>query len=403
MDALANLNLILDTITDGIVVVDQVGVVLYANHSARGIFGRDGLVGTKLAIPLNPSIEPLEINLVRRGGLGWAELRSAPLSWQGRSAYVIGIRDITERKLNEDRLRQASAVFENTHEGVLITDALTRIQRVNRAFTDITSYAEAEVIGKTPAFLRSGRHDAEFYARMWQSIKETGHWQGEIWNRRKTGDIYPELLSISSIANPHGTVTNYVGVFADISVLKASQSEIEFLAHHDPLTALPNRLLLLSRIDHALRIARREGKRLAVLMLDLDRFKQVNDSYGHLAGDELLQQVAKRIVSCLREADTVCRLGGDEFTLLLENIGRREDAANVALAVIDALNQPWCLSDAIEVSIGASIGISLFPEHGSDPEQLLRQADAALYQAKREGRGCFKYFSEPAAKMERNA
>lgn len=395
MDALTNLNLILDTITDGIVVVDQVGVVLYANKSAGGIFGRDKLLGTQLAIPLSPSIEPLEINLVRRSGLGWAELRSAPLKWQGQPAYVIGIRDITERKLNEDRLRQASVVFESTREGVIITDAKTRIQRVNHAFTEITSYTEEEVIGQTPRLLSSGRHNAEFYAKMWQSIASTGHWQGEIWNRRKTGNIYPELLSISSVTNQHGIVTNYVGVFADISVLKASQSEIEFLAHHDPLTALPNRLLLMSRIEHALSIARREDNHLALLMLDLDRFKNVNDSYGHLAGDELLQQVAKRLASCLREADTVCRLGGDEFTLLLENITRQEDAAGVAIAIINALSQPWHLSNNVDVCIGASIGISLFPEHGDDPEQLLRQADIALYQAKKEGRGCFKYFSEP--------
>lgn len=390
-----NLNLILDTITDGIVVVDHLGLVLYANQSAYSIFDRKKLLGTKLAIPVGTSKEPLEINLIRRNSLGWAELRSAPLEWQGLPAYVIGIRDITERKLDEDRLRQAAVVFESTHEGVIITDAKKCIQRVNQAFTDITSYTESEVIGQTPCLLNSGRHDAEFYATMWQAIASSGHWQGEIWNRRKTGEVYPELLSISSVTNQQGTVTNYVGVFADISMLKASQSKIEFLAHHDPLTSLPNRLLLLSRLQHALQIADRDGNLLAVLMLDLDHFKYVNDNFGHLAGDELLQQVAKKIVSCLREVDTVCRLGGDEFTVLLENISQPEDAALVAQAIINTLSKTWHLSNnIIEVQIGVSIGISLFPGHGDNPEELLQRADAALYQAKNEGRGRFKYFSE---------
>jgi diguanylate cyclase (GGDEF)-like protein/PAS domain S-box-containing protein len=399
--ALANLDLILETITDGILVVDELGFVLYTNQSAERIFDRDALLGTKLAIPVSASEVPQEINLIRRSGLGWAELRSAPINWRGQQAYVIGVRDVTERRLDEDRLRQAAAVFESTREGVLMTDAGKRILRINRAFTDITSYTEADVIGQLPSMLSSGRHDAEFYADMWSCISTAGHWQGEIWNRRKNGEVYPELLSISAVANKSGEVTNYVGVFADISLLKATESRLDFLAHHDPLTRLPNRLLLFSRMEHAIEVALRDGKMLALLMIDLDRFKDVNDSFGHLAGDELLQQVAKQLNSRLRGVDTVCRLGGDEFTVLLEDIAQPEDAARVSNDIITTLGEPWLLSNGREVHIGASIGISLFPEHGATPVELLQQADTALYQAKAEGRGRFKYFSEDLTRSAR--
>ncbi|MDD1607390.1 MAG: EAL domain-containing protein [Methylococcaceae bacterium] len=390
-----NLQLILDAITDGIVVVNHLGNVLYTNHSAERIFERDNLLGKTLAIPVNTNIDaPQEINLVRPSGIGWAELRAAPIQWQGKQAYVIGVRDITDSKLKDDRLRQAAAVFDNIRDGVMMVDDKLRITHINTAFTEITGYTEEEVIGKPSSLLRSGRHDTEFYTQMWHSIATTGHWQGEIWNRRKNSEVYPELLSISVVTDKSGIITHYVGVFADISKLKASELQLDFLAHHDPLTRLPNRLLLLSRLEHAIKIAQREEKTLALLMLDLDRFKEVNDSFGHLAGDELLQQVAQRLTSRLRSMDTVCRLGGDEFTILLEDIAHLDDAALVATDLINALCEPWQLSKDTEVRIGVSIGISLYPDHGNKPEQLLQQADTALYHAKAEGRGCFKYFSE---------
>jgi len=390
-----NLQLILDAITDGIVMVDRLGKVLYSNRSAERIFERDNLIGKTLAIPVNTSTNtPQEINLLRPSGLGWAELRSASIQWQGNDAYVIGVRDITENKLNDERLRQAAAVFDNTRDGVMTVDADLRIVHINAAFTDITGYTEAETLGKPSSLLRSGRHDREFYAQMWQSITITGHWQGEIWNRRKSGEVYPELLSISRVTDKSGTTTHYVGVFADISKLKTSELQLDFLAHHDPLTRLPNRLLLLSHLEHAIKTAQREGKIVALLMLDLDRFKEVNDIFGHLAGDQLLQQVADRLIARLRSVDTVCRLGGDEFILLLEDIEQAEDAALVANDIISALSEPWQLSQDSEVSIGVSIGISLYPEHGNEAEQLIQQADTALYHAKAKGRGCFKYFCE---------
>lgn len=397
-----NLQLILDAITDGIVMVDRLGKVLYSNRSAERIFERGNLIGKTLAIPVNTSTNtPQEINLLRPSGLGWAELRSASIQWQGNDAYVIGVRDITENKLNDERLRQAAAVFNNTRDGVMTVDADLRIVHINAAFTDITGYTEAEAIGKPSSLLRSGRHDREFYAQMWQSITITGHWQGEIWNRRKSGEVYPELLSISRVTDKSGTTTHYVGVFADISKLKTSELQLDFLAHHDPLTRLPNRLLLLSHLEHAIKTAQREGKIVALLMLDLDRFKEVNDIFGHLAGDQLLQQVADRLIARLRSVDTVCRLGGDEFILLLEDIEQAEDAALVANDIISALSEPWQLSQDSEVSIGVSIGISLYPEHGNEAEQLIQQADTALYHAKAKGRGCFKYFCEDITQAAR--
>ena len=315
--------------------------------------------------------------------------------------YVGTVTDITAIKASEEHLRMAATVFEHTREGIMVTDSASRILSVNRAFSDITLYEPAEVIGKTPNLLESGRHDAHFFHNMWRSLETEGYWQSEIWNRRKNGDIYPQLLSISVIKDRDGQVQNYVGIFADITNLKASEARLEFLAHHDPLTTLPNRLRLISNLEHAIQVAQRESKQLALLMLDLDRFKDVNDSFGHLAGDELLQHIAKRLTRRLRGADTVARLGGDEFTILLEDISQESDASRVADSIIKALEAPCKLANNVEVRIGVSVGISLYPNHGSTALELLQHADAALYQAKAAGKGCYRYFSENLTKAAR--
>ena len=327
------------------------------------------------------------------GALIDVEITSHVLEFAGRRAEVVLAHDVTERLRTEERLHQAATVFENTREGITITDADERILRVNRAFCELTGYTEEEVQGQTPRLLSSGRQSPAFYAALWASLRDTGHWQGEVWNRRKNGEVYPELLSISAVKNAAGVVTHYVGVFADLSQIKASEEQLDFLAHHDPLTGLPNRLLLSARLQHSIGVAHRDGGTLALLVLDLDRFKDVNDSYGHSAGDALLQQVAERLTNRLRGADTVTRLGGDEFAVLLENLAQPQDAARVAMEVIGILSEPWRLANDAEVRLGASLGISLFPEHGQTAEDLLQQADAALYQAKSEGRGRFQYFS----------
>jgi len=306
------------------------------------------------------------------------------------------ITDITKHKQTEVELRIAATAFE-LQDAMLVTDANNVILKVNQAFTRITGYSAEEVIGKTPNLLSSGQHDKTFYSSMWESINRTDAWQGEIWNRRKNGEMFPEWLIITAVKEPdekNEHVNNYVASFSDITSRKAAEEEIKQLAFYDPLTQLPNRRLLQERLKHSIDVERRDGKRLALLMLDLDRFKAVNDSLGHLAGDELLQQVAVRISTRLRDVDMVARLGGDEFVVLLEDIAHAEDAARVAAEIIFVLGKPFQLTQSSDVQIGASIGISLYPEHGASYEMLMDHADAALYQAKDQGRGCYAYFSE---------
>ncbi len=236
---------------------------------------------------------------------------------------------------NNLALSLAASVFES-QQAIVITDADNLIVRVNKAFTKLTHYSNEDVIGQNPSLLKSGRHDLDFYRAMWQSIEQSGNWQGEVWNRRKTGEIYPEWLNISSVK--HGDViTHYIGTLTDISEYKVAEAQIHKLAFYDPLTELPNRRLLLEHLQHNIEICTRDNKLMAVMMLDLDNFKPVNDSLGHLAGDELLQQVAARLLACLRNVDMVARLGGDEFTVLLENISHADDAAYVAENIINEL------------------------------------------------------------------
>lgn len=321
----------------------------------------------------------------------------------GEILGLVGIsRDITYRMEVENTLRQAAKVFESTHEGVIITDAEKRILMVNRAFTELTGYTATEVMGESTDMLQSSRHDKDFFRRMWIEIKTAGHWQGEVWSRRKNNEEFPQLLSTSGVKDDEGKVIQYVTVFSDISKIKETEAELEFLAHHDPLTRLPNRRLLLSRIQHGIELVQRNGGLMALLMLDLDRFKDVNDSFGHATGDELLQQVADRLAKRLRTVDTLTRLGGDEFTVLLQSITNREDAARVATEIVVMLGEPWFLSNGFEVRIGSSVGIALYPEYCSTAEEMLQQADTALYQAKEEGRGRFRYFSEELTQAARD-
>ena len=306
------------------------------------------------------------------------------------------ITDITKQKQDEVDLRIAATAFE-LQDAMLVTDANNVILKVNQAFTRITGYSADEVIGKNPNLLSSGLHDKAFYTAMWESINRMDAWQGEIWNRRKSGEIFPEWLIITAVKeseNKDEPVNHYVASFSDITSRKAAEEEIKQLAFYDPLTKLPNRRLLLERLKHSIEVERRDGNRLALLMLDLDRFKAVNDSLGHSAGDELLQQVAIRILARLRDVDMLARLGGDEFVVLLEDIAHPEDAARVAEEIILVLSKPFQLTQSHDVQIGASIGISLYPEHGGSYEVLMDYADAALYQAKDQGRGCYAYFSE---------
>ena len=321
---------------------------------------------------------------------------------QGRGGYDAAglpvkltgtVQDITARKAAEAELRLAAKVFESTAEGVLVTDADARILTVNRAFSQITAWPREEVVGQTPALLKSGRHDAFFYETMWASLTQTGQWRGEIWNRRKTGETYPELLTLSSVRNEAGCVTNYVGVFTDLSATRAFQENLEFLAHHDALTGLPNRILLHARLEHSLQQANRNGSRLALLYVDLDRFKKVNDTLGHPVGDELVLAVVRQMNARIRQGDTLARMGGDEFILLLENIGDPGEAASVAQQLLDSIALPIQVDDN-ELFITASIGISMYPEDGRDADALVSNADVAMYQAKDRGRNTCCFFEQ---------
>ena len=298
--------------------------------------------------------------------------------------------DISEQKQAEIELHVAATVFES-QEGMMITDSAGIILKINRAFTKITGYYAADVIGKTPRVLQSGLHDDVFYDLLWESVNATGEWKGEIWNKRKNGEIYPEWLTITAVKSHDDDVivTHYVGTLLDITERKNRENQIHQLAFYDSLTDLPNRRLLTERLKQSISIERRAKKQLAVMMMDLDKFKAVNDTFGHAAGDELLKQAAVRIKSHLRDNDTVARLGGDEFVVILADVHNQKDAKYVAHLLIKNLMQPFVLTQSDNVEIGASIGISFFPQDGEDGEVLMNKADIALYQAKRNGRCCF--------------
>ena len=325
----------------------------------------------------------------------WLHIESIPTLLPNNDVILDGVvMDVTERREAEEQLRLAAAVFENTQDGVVIVDTQPRILAVNHAYQEITGYSELEALGKNPNILKSGRHERPFYQSMWASINQTGHWRGEIWNRRKNGEIYPQWTTLSAVHNDQGEITNYVGVFTDISQLKQTEARLARLAHYDPLTDLPNRLLFHSRMEHALERAHRQNEQVALLLIDLDRFKDVNDSLGHPAGDELLQKVVARVGVRLRDEDTLARLGGDEFVVLLERLTQPQDAGRVAQEIIDALAPVFRLDSGAEVFISASVGISLYPDHGATPNELTQHADAALYLAKGQGRHTYRYYTE---------
>lgn len=305
-------------------------------------------------------------------------------------ALVLAATLISRQRQHDAQMRQALAIFENTSEGITLTDARGRILSVNPAFSRITGYTQGEILGATPRLFKSGRHDADFYKRMWEAVNTQGSWQGEIWNRRKNGEIYPQRLSINAVRDAAGAIQSYVGVFTDISHIKATETALEKLAHYDALTGLPNRTLFNLQLQHALERARRHDQRLAVLMLDLDGFKTVNDSLGHPAGDLLLQQAATRLRASLRQEDTVARLGGDEFAVLLESLEAESNPAQVALRFIQAIALPMDLQGH-NALVTVSVGIALFPDDGRDATTLLKAADTAMYASKQAGRNTLRF------------
>jgi diguanylate cyclase (GGDEF)-like protein/PAS domain S-box-containing protein len=307
--------------------------------------------------------------------------------------YIWNLEDVTEKRQIEENQRLAATVFETTTEGILVTNADNHIIMVNPAFTAITGYTLDEVVGKDPNLLNSGHHNASFYQDMWKSLVETGKWQGELWNRRKNGEIYVEWVSMVVIRDASDSIVQYVAVFSDITKRKQTEDLIWHQAHYDALTELPNRTLFADRLTHAVQTAKRQQAQLAVMFIDLDRFKWVNDTLGHKAGDQLLKEAAQRLVACVRESDTVARLGGDEFTVILNQIESMLNLKNIAERVLNNLSQPFKL-DNHKITIAGSIGIALFPEDGQDAETLLKNADIAMYQAKEGGRNAYQFFTQ---------
>lgn len=306
-------------------------------------------------------------------------------------------RDISEFQRRDEQLTLAKLVFDNTSEAILITDRFNRILAVNPAFTDMTGYQAAEVLGQDPAMLSSGRQSAQFYHEMWQNLQHNGSWSGEIWNRRKDGSIYPEYLRINCIYDEQQQPEKFVAIFTDITRQKAAEEKIRFQANYDALTLLPNRSLFIDRLNQALEQCHRYAEHCALLFIDLDQFKGVNDSLGHLQGDELLKQVAARLTSMVRQGDTVARLGGDEFAVIVRGMHGHDDAATVAVKIQQLFNEPFVLS-GLRLHISASLGIALFPDDSFNTEGLMSCADQALFLAKQQGRNTFRFFTKTMQK-----
>ncbi|SPO64379.1 PAS domain S-box/diguanylate cyclase (GGDEF) domain-containing protein [Pseudomonas sp. JV241A] len=311
---------------------------------------------------------------------------------RARLLNFIGV-GVRLRREDRERLRMAAAVFDSTLEGVLVTDRDGLIVHVNRAFMQITGYDKDEVLGQRPSKFKSGRHGAPFYQQIYATLAEKGEWSGEIWNRRKSGEVYPQWQTICAIRDDSGELSHYVAVFSDISAIKHSERELAYLAHHDPLTDLPNRLLFNDRTEQALAAAQANKRGCALLLLDLDHFQSINDSLGHNIGDQLLKAVGERLKALLGNGVTLARLGGDEFAVLAENCPQVGQAAALAQSIIDGMKAPFEV-DGQRLFISVSIGISLFPSDALSAEQLLRNADSALFKAKSNGRAGYALYTE---------
>lgn len=403
---------------DGIVMVNEQGIIEYWNPAASSILGitskqvlGEGIdwqcfeeldVGWLLRqyksfkSGRQPELQRClrTMRLTRGDGVKiWLEVALSGFVSDEQMRFVAILRDVTERKRQQKALERANIAFENAMEGIVVSDANNRIVSVNKAVENISGYSRAELLGNTPSIFSSGQSSPEFYQQMWQTIETEGCWQGEISNRHKTGRIYTEWLNINAVRDESGLVSNYVAVFSDISDLKASRERLDYLAHHDVLTGLPNRLVFKDQLEQAIKRARRSNNPMAVLFIDLDRFKQINDNLGHDVGDELLIEVSRILLDQVRETDTVVRLGGDEFSILFEDWLDMEILARRAGRLIDEITKPILTNSGHELRVGASIGISIYPQDATDSTALVKYADIAMYRAKELGKGRFEFYS----------
>lgn len=405
---------ILDNALDAVVIIDEHDVILGWNRQAVLLFGwkEAEILGHNLATTIVPHQHRkahlagmqrflahgpgalmgrrIETTACNRDGREFPiELAISFVGEPGRYEFSAFIRDISEQIEARERLRLAARVFEVSAEGIMVTDAANRIVSTNPAFQEITGYTEEEVLGKPPDVLSSGRHDRAFYEAMWKSLLGTGLWRGEIWNRRKNGEIYPQWLSVSLVRDDSGQVINHVGVFSDISERHAAHEQMRRLAHFDPLTHLANRALLRERLPQLL--AESKGHQTALLFIDLDGFKPVNDEHGHPVGDQLLEQVGERLRRCVRRGDLAARHGGDEFIVVLNDIVDTCHVIHVAGKILKALAKPYTV-EGLSLQLSASLGIGLAPDHSDDMDTLISLADRAMYVAKESGPGKWAFY-----------
>jgi diguanylate cyclase (GGDEF)-like protein/PAS domain S-box-containing protein len=414
VDYARHLRSVLDTAIDGILTVDRAGHITAFNHAAERIFGWSAadIVGRSINL-LVPAecrqdagiagfIGPaglLSVGAVsqthglRRDGTAFpAEVGIDELDLDGDLSYVLSVRDITQRSLAEDELRLAASVFEASSEAILITDEQNRIIAANPAFVELTGHSLAAVLGRDPSLLKSGRHDETFYRAMWQSLRSGGTWHGELWNRRQNGEEFIARLTINTVREASGNIHRYIALFSDITQKKLAEETIWQQANYDILTNLPNRRLLRDRLQQELKRMQRAGQMLALFFIDLDRFKEVNDTHGHDFGDMLLIEAARRVSECVRDTDTVARLGGDEFTVTLLNLVDMSRVEEVGRSILEALARPYHLGRETAY-LSASVGITVYPGDGDDLETLLKNADQAMYVAKAQGRNRLSYFT----------
>ncbi len=380
------------------------GIISYLNDAARlALRSLDIDTGTRVPTAwltrINHSIHsglnhPIEVEVGNR------VYSFVPALIEGTDwLYLHGL-DVTARKQAEQQSQLSAAIMSNVLDGIVVTDTEGVVQAVNPAFTDITGYSAEEAVGQTMAILKSYRHDERFFQQMWNALHHHGSWVGEIWNRRKNGEVFPCMTRISVIKDDHQRITHFVSTFSDISDRKRYEEQLSHLAYHDALTGLPNRLLFQDRLRHSIHMAERNPQQHAVLFIDLDGFKEVNDRYGHDVGDQLLYEVARRLSAAVRGCDTVCRLGGDEFALLLQNVRDAEAALKVADTILLALCQPFDLQGR-QAQISGSIGVVLYPAHGHTSEELLRRADQSMYRAKQRGKNNhYLYVEQTLTKSE---
>jgi len=415
----------LDALVEHIAVLDKDGIIITVNRQWRKFAAEDRFAASNLGMGANyldaclaprDDIEARDIGVIHAGILSilkgerngfhheypnhqphekrWFGMYVTSFGGNAADRFVVvAIENITARKLAEDELRLTQLVFANSSEGILVTDSKGTIESINPAFTTTTGYSLEEVVGKTPALLKSPRQPAAFYKNMWQILIKDGHWQGEIWNQNKNGDIFPQWLSINATKDDEGKTTHYVALYTDISEIKLAEDRLFHIAHHDALTGLPNRTLFQDRLSLAITQAKRNKSMVAVMFLDLDHFKRINDTLGHDLGDQLLQTMAARIQSCVREGDSVARMGGDEFTVILPNIKQMENAMAVAQKIIAAMTSPFTLGKN-ELRCSTSIGIALYPKDGEDINTLIKCADTAMYSTKKSGRNGFHFYTE---------